>query len=86
MHDQIEMDRPLDRAVNAIEYVIRHQGAPHLRPAACRLSLFQRESMDVVFLFTILFLTFAYIVLRIASSTSFKFVHFLRADRVKKNQ
>ena len=30
MRDQIELDRPLERAVQAIEHVIRYQGAPHL--------------------------------------------------------
>lgn len=86
MRDQIEMDRPLDRAVHAIEYVIRHRGASHLRPAACRLSLPERESMDVTFIFTALFLVFIYISVRITRSTSCKLMRFLRTDRVKKDQ
>lgn len=86
MRDQIEMNPPLDRAVHAIEYVIRHRGAPNLRPAACRLSLFERESMDVVFLFTFFFLALVYMTVCITRLTSFKLFHFLRADKVKKNQ
>lgn len=86
MHDQIELDRPLDRAVNAIEYVIRHRGAQHLRPAACRLSLPERESMDVAFIFTIFFIALAYVVVSLACSTSSKAFQCLRTDKIKKNQ
>ena len=46
MHDQI--DEPLDRAIYWIEYVIRHQGAPHLRNSSRDLFLFQRGLVDVV--------------------------------------
>jgi glucuronosyltransferase len=53
MRDQT--DRPLDRAVYWIEYVIRHQGAPHLRSASRKLSLFQRCLIDVL-LFTLFLL------------------------------
>ena len=55
MRDQ--MERPLDRAVYWIEYVIRHHGAPHLRTASRNLSLFQRGMLDValvIFLFSLL--------------------------------
>ena len=45
MRDQI--DSPLERAVYWIEYVIRHRGAPHLRAASRKLSLFQRSLFDV---------------------------------------
>jgi glucuronosyltransferase len=45
MRDQ--MDRPLDRAVYWIEYVIRHCGAPHLRTASRKLWLYQRGLLDV---------------------------------------
>lgn len=38
---------PLDRAVYWTEYVIRHQGASHLRSAAPRLSLLQYYLVDV---------------------------------------
>ncbi|XP_046635580.1 UDP-glycosyltransferase UGT5-like [Daphnia pulicaria] len=53
MHDQI--DKPMDRAIYWIEYVIRHQGAPHLRNASRDLMLPQRALLDVmciVFIFT----------------------------------
>lgn len=49
MRDQI--DRPLDRAVYWMEYVIRHQGAPQLRSAVRHLSFYQKGLADVV-LFT----------------------------------
>ncbi len=45
MHDQI--DKPMDRAIYWIEYVIRHQGAPHLRNASRELFLLQRGLVDV---------------------------------------
>jgi hypothetical protein len=45
MKDQI--DKPLDRAVYWIEYVIRHEGAAHLRTSARHLTLFQRELFDI---------------------------------------
>ena len=45
MRDQNE--RPLDRAVYWIEYVIRHQGAQHLRSASRKLALYQRGLLDV---------------------------------------
>ncbi len=65
MRDQT--DQPLDRAVNAIEYVIRHRGAPHLRPAACRLPLLQREGVDVGIILFFAFLLLAYVAYRLAS-------------------
>jgi glucuronosyltransferase len=43
-----EMTSPLERAIYWIEYVIRHQGAPHLRSASRQLSLHQRGFVDVM--------------------------------------
>ncbi|XP_008838565.2 UDP-glucuronosyltransferase 2B1-like [Nannospalax galili] len=40
--------KPLDRAVFWIEYVMRHKGAKHLRPALHDLSWFQYHSLDVI--------------------------------------
>ncbi|XP_019818411.2 UDP-glucuronosyltransferase 2B31-like isoform X2 [Bos indicus] len=40
--------KPLDRAVFWIEFVMRHQGAKHLRPAAHNLTWFQYHSLDVI--------------------------------------
>ncbi|EOB07005.1 UDP-glucuronosyltransferase 2C1, partial [Anas platyrhynchos] len=44
---------PLDRAVFWIEFVMRHKGAKHLRPAAHHLTWYQYHCLDVLaFLFT----------------------------------
>ncbi|XP_054410005.1 UDP-glucuronosyltransferase 2A2 isoform X2 [Pongo abelii] len=45
-HDQPV--KPLDRAVFWIEFVMRHKGAKHLRPAAHDLNWFQYHSLDVI--------------------------------------
>ncbi|XP_019571209.2 UDP-glucuronosyltransferase 2A3 isoform X1 [Rhinolophus sinicus] len=45
-HDQPV--KPLDRAVFWIEFVMRHKGAKHLRPAAHHLTWFQYHSLDVI--------------------------------------
>ncbi|KAM8936904.1 UDP-glucuronosyltransferase 2B31 isoform 2-T2 [Lycaon pictus] len=45
-HDQ--PIKPLDRAVFWIEYVMRHKGAKHLRPASHDLTWFQYHSLDVI--------------------------------------
>ncbi|XP_070361829.1 UDP-glucuronosyltransferase 2B4-like isoform X2 [Equus asinus] len=44
-HDQPM--KPLDRAVFWIEFVMRHKGAKHLRPASHDLNWFQYHSLDV---------------------------------------
>ena len=62
MKDQI--NHPLDRAVYWIEYVIRYQGAPHLRSSARNLALHQRELWDVVLFFAILGILAAYLSFR----------------------
>ncbi|XP_075607534.1 UDP-glucuronosyltransferase 2A2 isoform X2 [Balearica regulorum gibbericeps] len=50
-HDQPV--KPLDRAVFWIEFVMRHKGAKHLRPAAHHLTWYQYHCLDVLaFLFT----------------------------------
>ncbi|XP_027749136.1 UDP-glucuronosyltransferase 2A2-like isoform X3 [Empidonax traillii] len=50
-HDQPV--KPLDRAVFWIEFVMRHKGAKHLRPASHHLTWYQYHSLDVLaFLFT----------------------------------
>ncbi|XP_067413025.1 UDP-glucuronosyltransferase 2A2-like isoform X4 [Emydura macquarii macquarii] len=50
-HDQPM--KPLDRAVFWIEFVMRHKGAKHLRPAAHQLTWYQYYCLDVLaFLFT----------------------------------
>ncbi|XP_055444696.1 UDP-glucuronosyltransferase 2B18-like isoform X3 [Bubalus kerabau] len=45
-HDQPM--KPLDRAVFWIEFVMRHKGAKHLRPASHNLTWFQYHSLDVI--------------------------------------
>ena len=43
-----QIDSPLDRAIYWIEYVLRHQGAVHLRSAARDLNFIQYFSIDVI--------------------------------------
>ncbi|XP_062963305.1 UDP-glucuronosyltransferase 2C1-like isoform X1 [Cynocephalus volans] len=45
-HDQPV--KPLDRAVFWTEFVMRHKGATHLRPASHNLTWFQYHSLDVI--------------------------------------
>ncbi|KAG5207692.1 hypothetical protein JEQ12_017456 [Ovis aries] len=45
-HDQPM--KPLDRAVFWIEFVMRHKGAKHLRPAAHDFTWYQYHSLDVI--------------------------------------
>ncbi|XDA77593.1 hypothetical protein R6Z07M_007687 [Ovis aries] len=45
-HDQPV--KPLDRAVFWVEFVMRHKGAKHLRPAFHDLTWYQRHSLDVI--------------------------------------
>lgn len=40
--------KPLDNAVYWIEYVLRHDGAHHLKTAANKLNWFQFLSIDVI--------------------------------------
>ncbi|XP_048356356.1 UDP-glucuronosyltransferase 1-6-like isoform X3 [Sphaerodactylus townsendi] len=47
----LHLDRPihpLDLAVHWVEFVMKHKGAPHLRPAAHDLNWIQYHSIDVV--------------------------------------
>ncbi|KRT79303.1 Glycosyltransferase, partial [Oryctes borbonicus] len=39
---------PLDRAAFWVDYVIRHKGARHLRPASLELTWYQHISLDVI--------------------------------------
>ena len=50
-----QIDKPLDRAVYWIEYVLRHQGAVHLRSAARDLNFIQYFSIDVIATLVLLF-------------------------------
>ncbi|KAM9009848.1 UDP-glucuronosyltransferase 1A1-like isoform 1-T1 [Ara ararauna] len=47
----LHLDRPIhpmDLAVHWVEFVMRHKGAPHLRPAAHDLNWIQYHSLDVI--------------------------------------
>ena len=73
MRDQKE--RPLDRAVYWIEYVIRHQGAPHLRSSSRYLNLFQRNLIEIVTLIVFAFLIASvYVITRIINSKKSTFI------------
>lgn len=50
--------KPLDKAVYWIEYVIRHNGAHHLKTAGNKLNWIQFLSIDVILLFLIIFLIY----------------------------
>lgn len=43
-----QLQPPLDRAIYWVEYVIRHDGAPHLRTTADQLNFFQYFLLDIV--------------------------------------
>ena len=43
-----QIDKPLDRALYWIEYVLRHEGAVHLRSAARDLNFIRYFSVDVI--------------------------------------
>lgn len=58
MHDQPM--KPIDSAVYWIEYVIRHQGAPHFRSPGLDLKWYQRDMVDII---TFLVLSFVTIVI-----------------------
>ena len=73
MRDQKE--RPLDRAVYWIEYVIRHQGALHLRSSSRYLNLFQRNLIEIVTLIVFAFLIASvYVITRIINSKKSTFI------------
>nr|ACG64317.1 UDP glycosyl transferase 1A5A (predicted) [Otolemur garnettii] len=52
---------PLDLAVFWVEFVMRHKGAPHLRPAAHDLTWYQYHSLDVIGFLLATVLTVAFI-------------------------
>lgn len=55
---------PLDLAVFWVEYVMRHKGAPHLRPAAHDLTWYQYHSLDVIGFLLAIVLTVVFIVFK----------------------
>nr|XP_033819056.1 UDP-glucuronosyltransferase 2A1-like isoform X2 [Geotrypetes seraphini]XP_033819064.1 UDP-glucuronosyltransferase 2A1-like isoform X2 [Geotrypetes seraphini] len=55
-HDQ--PTKPLDRAVFWIEFVMRHKGAKHLRPAAHHLTWYQYHCLDIIAFLILCFAVF----------------------------
>ncbi|XP_004390088.1 UDP-glucuronosyltransferase 1-1 [Trichechus manatus latirostris] len=55
---------PLDLAVFWVEFVMRHKGAPHLRPAAHDLTWYQYHSLDVIGFLLAVVLVFTFIVFK----------------------
>lgn len=65
---KIASDQPmsaLDKAVWWIEYVIRHDGAVHLRYPGIEMPFYQYFLLDVIAFFFAVFVTFIYIFKRI---------------------
>ena len=58
MHE--EMERPMDRAISWIEYVVHHKGAPHLRLKTQNLRKLERTSVDVILVLFCAFLLLLY--------------------------
>lgn len=58
-HDQPM--KPLDKAIYWVEYVIRHNGAHHLKTAGNQLNWFQFMSIDVIAELIIFLLIFIFI-------------------------
>lgn len=48
------LNDPLEEAIYWIEYVIRHNGADHLKPYGINLNYFQYNNLDIVMLFGII--------------------------------
>ncbi|KAI9556580.1 UDP-glycosyltransferase 208A1 [Daphnia sinensis] len=63
MRDQVV--NPMDQAIYWIEYVVRHQGAPHLRGASRDLLLPQRALVDVFLFLLVISLFMAYVTFRV---------------------
>nr|DBA28776.1 TPA: hypothetical protein GDO54_009079 [Pyxicephalus adspersus] len=62
-HDQ--PIKPLDRAVFWIEFVMRHKGAKHLRPASHDLTWYQYHCLDVIGFLLVCLVTILYIIAKI---------------------
>uniref|UniRef100_A0A8C5Q023 UDP-glucuronosyltransferase n=1 Tax=Leptobrachium leishanense TaxID=445787 RepID=A0A8C5Q023_9ANUR len=63
----LHLDRPIhpvDLAVYWVEFVMRHKGAPHLRPAAHELNFFQYHSLDVIGFLLLVMITTLFISLK----------------------
>lgn len=63
--------KPLDKAVFWIEYVIRHNGAHHLKTSANNLNWIQFLLIDVIFVLSIIIFIFL-VIARYTMKTIFK--------------
>nr|XP_048725741.1 UDP-glucuronosyltransferase 1A1-like isoform X1 [Caretta caretta] len=82
----LHLDRPihpLDLAVYWVEFVMRHKGAPHLRPAAHDLNWIQYHSLDVIAFLLAVVLVTAFISLKCCLSCCRKC--FCKKGRVSKS-
>lgn len=60
----ISKDKPMssvDTAIWWVEYVIRHKGAPHLRPASIDLTWYQYFMIDILVILLSVLLIFLYL-------------------------
>ncbi|KAK9498363.1 hypothetical protein O3M35_003013 [Rhynocoris fuscipes] len=81
-------DNPMDMMDNAIywiEYVIRHKGAPHLRPAVLDLYWYQRLMLDVIAFYLLLIFLIVYILVKIIR-LFFKLITWMCCSKVSKNK
>uniref|UniRef100_A0A8C9B4U7 UDP-glucuronosyltransferase n=1 Tax=Phocoena sinus TaxID=42100 RepID=A0A8C9B4U7_PHOSS len=70
-HDQPM--KPLDRAVFWIEFIMRHKGAKHLRPAIHNLTWYQYNSLDVIGFLLACMATFIFLVTKCCLFCYWKF-------------
>ncbi|XP_019783589.1 UDP-glucuronosyltransferase 2C1-like isoform X1 [Globicephala melas] len=70
-HDQPM--KPLDRAVFWIEFIMRHKGAKHLRPAIHNLTWYQYNSLDVIGFLLACVATFIFLVTKCCLFCYWKF-------------
>ncbi|KAG8228501.1 UDP-glycosyltransferase [Ladona fulva] len=86
MADQKE--HPLERAIYWIEYVMRHKGAKHMRPASADLKWYQLYMLDVLFVLTVIPMALLSLTLYILLRLIRKFSHSKEKtrDSLKKSQ
>ncbi|KRT85102.1 Glycosyltransferase [Oryctes borbonicus] len=80
-------DRPmsaLDTAVYWVEYVIRHNGAPHLRSIAADLPWYQYYLLDVIFVFIVCVSTFCFVLCKLVIYIVLKLLVALYKNKIKK--
>lgn len=63
-------DKPkssLDTAIYWIEYVIRHKGAHHLKPLTVHMSWYELFSIDVITVYSAVFIIGLYLIVKLVS-------------------